>query len=197
MWSFSRDAVAAAGIIGCFVLVAAIQGGGGFSGEATDDSLYETTGSIGGINRAILPLERTAARAHPSRADAVSGRHAHRRASARSGGQGPQGATAAGSASEPDARNSAPARPQVLEAERSDIARRPDEPRGGGDDPALPPPPVALLALERPRGSHAPLQAGHPVIPARQLEARPCQIQRSVLTGSSACADDDDREDDN
>jgi hypothetical protein len=57
MWSFSRDAVAAAGIIGCFVLVTAIQGGGGFSGEATDDSLYdETTGSVGGINRAILPL---------------------------------------------------------------------------------------------------------------------------------------------
>ena len=56
MWSFSRDAVAAAGIIGCFVLVAAIQGDGGFSGEATDDSLYETTGSIGSINRAILPL---------------------------------------------------------------------------------------------------------------------------------------------
>ena len=56
MWSFSRDAVAAAGIIGCFVLVVAIQGGGGFSREATDDSLYETTGSIGGINRAILPL---------------------------------------------------------------------------------------------------------------------------------------------
>ena len=56
MWSFSRDAVAAAGIIGCFVLVAAIQGGGGFSREATDDSLYETTGSIGSINPAILPL---------------------------------------------------------------------------------------------------------------------------------------------
>ena len=56
MWSFSRDAVAAAGIIGCFVLVAAMQGDGGFSREATDDSLYETTGSIGGVNRAILPL---------------------------------------------------------------------------------------------------------------------------------------------
>src|SRR4029077_10173597 len=39
-----------------FVLVAAIQGDGGFSGEATDDSLYETTGSIASVNRAILPL---------------------------------------------------------------------------------------------------------------------------------------------
>jgi hypothetical protein len=56
MWSFSRDAAAAAGIIGCFVLVTAIQGGGGFSREATDDSTYETTGSIGSIKRAILPL---------------------------------------------------------------------------------------------------------------------------------------------
>src|ERR1700730_6459582 len=56
MWSFSRDAVATAGIIGCFALVVAIQGGGGFSRETTDDSLYETTGSIGSLNRAILPL---------------------------------------------------------------------------------------------------------------------------------------------
>jgi peptide/nickel transport system ATP-binding protein len=40
-------------------------------------------------------------------------------------------------------------------------------------------------------GGHAPLQAGHPVIPARQVEAQPCQTGRSVVTGSSAYADDD------
>ncbi len=56
MWSFSRDAVAGAGIVACFVLVIAIQGGGYVSGEEADDSLYETTGSIGSINRTILSL---------------------------------------------------------------------------------------------------------------------------------------------
>jgi peptide/nickel transport system ATP-binding protein len=40
-------------------------------------------------------------------------------------------------------------------------------------------------------GGHAPLQAGHPVIPARQVEAQPCQTGHSVVTGSSAYADDD------
>ena len=40
-------------------------------------------------------------------------------------------------------------------------------------------------------GGHAPLHAGHPVIPARQVEAQPCQTERSVVTGSSAYADDD------
>jgi hypothetical protein len=38
------------------------------------------------------------------------------------------------------------------------------------------------------------LYAGHPVIPAREVEARPYQIGRSVITGSSAYADDDDQE---
>jgi hypothetical protein len=42
-------------------------------------------------------------------------------------------------------------------------------------------------------GCHAPLQAGHPVITVRRVEALP-QTGRSVITGSSACADDDDRE---
>jgi len=54
-------------------------------------------------------------------------------------------------------------------------------------------------------GCHAPLQAGHPVIPARRTEASPSQNPTSVLTGSSAgachragrrpdpLADDDDR----
>ena len=40
-------------------------------------------------------------------------------------------------------------------------------------------------------GGHAPLHAGHPVIPARQVEAQPCHTERSVVTGSSAYADDD------
>src|ERR1700730_1836553 len=35
-------------------------------------------------------------------------------------------------------------------------------------------------------GGHAPLHAGHPVIPARQVEAQPCQTERSVVIGSSA-----------
>lgn len=56
MWSFSRDAIAAVGIVGCFVLVAAIGGGGNVSREDSDDGRYETTGSIGSVNRAILPL---------------------------------------------------------------------------------------------------------------------------------------------
>jgi hypothetical protein len=38
------------------------------------------------------------------------------------------------------------------------------------------------------------LYAGHPVIPARQVESNPDQINRSVITGSSACADDDNDE---
>jgi peptide/nickel transport system ATP-binding protein len=40
-------------------------------------------------------------------------------------------------------------------------------------------------------GGHAPLQAGHPVISTRQVEAQPCQTRHSVVTGSSAYADDD------
>ena len=40
-------------------------------------------------------------------------------------------------------------------------------------------------------GGHAPLQAGHPLIPARQVEVQPCQTGGSVVTGSSAYADDD------
>jgi len=32
---------------------------------------------------------------------------------------------------------------------------------------------------------------GHPVIPPRQIEAKVRQAERSVVTGSSACADDD------
>jgi hypothetical protein len=52
----------------------------------------------------------------------------------------------------------------------------------------------ANLSLNpQPLGCHAPLYAGHPVIPAREVEVKPCQIGRSVITGSSAYADDDDR----
>ena len=47
---------------------------------------------------------------------------------------------------------------------------------------------------QSPISCHAPLHAGHPVIPARKVEAPPWQIGRSVITGSSAYADDDDRE---
>jgi hypothetical protein len=47
---------------------------------------------------------------------------------------------------------------------------------------------------QSPVSCHAPLHAAHPVIPARQAEAPPCPIGRSVVTGSSAYADDDDRE---
>jgi peptide/nickel transport system ATP-binding protein len=43
----------------------------------------------------------------------------------------------------------------------------------------------------QPHGGHAPLQAGHPVIPVRPVEAQPCQTGRLVVTGSSAYADDD------
>ena len=45
-----------------------------------------------------------------------------------------------------------------------------------------------------PSGCHAPLHAGHPVITPQQAEAKACQTGRSLLTGSSAYADDDDRE---
>src|ERR1700731_3375591 len=38
------------------------------------------------------------------------------------------------------------------------------------------------------------LQAGHPVITPRDVEANATQTGRSVVTGSSAYADDDDRE---
>src|ERR1700731_1881153 len=51
--------------------------------------------------------------------------------------------------------------------------------------------PASAPSLPQPHGGHAPLQAGHPVIPARQVEAQPCQAGRSVVTGSSAYADDD------
>jgi hypothetical protein len=51
-----------------------------------------------------------------------------------------------------------------------------------------------LGSQPQPLHCHAPLQAGHPVISARQVEAKPCQIGLSVVTGSSAYADDDDRE---
>jgi hypothetical protein len=51
-----------------------------------------------------------------------------------------------------------------------------------------------MIGEQSPVSCHAPLHAGHPVIPARQAEARPCPIGRSVVTGSSAYADDDDRE---
>jgi hypothetical protein len=43
-------------------------------------------------------------------------------------------------------------------------------------------------------GCHAPLQAGHPVITPRQGEATASKSRGSVVTGSSAYADDDDRE---
>jgi peptide/nickel transport system ATP-binding protein len=51
--------------------------------------------------------------------------------------------------------------------------------------------PASAPYLPQSQGGHAPLQAGHPVIPARQVEAQPCQTGRSVVTGSSAYADDD------
>jgi hypothetical protein len=44
----------------------------------------------------------------------------------------------------------------------------------------------------QPLGCHAPLQAGHPVITPRQVEAKASQTRRSEVTGSSAYADDDD-----
>jgi peptide/nickel transport system ATP-binding protein len=50
---------------------------------------------------------------------------------------------------------------------------------------------AAAPYLPQPHGGHAPLHAGHPVIPVRQVEAQPCQTGRSVVTGSSAYADDD------
>src|SRR5438067_1892056 len=46
----------------------------------------------------------------------------------------------------------------------------------------------------QPPGCHAPLHAGHPVITPRQVEAKASQTGRSVITGSSAYADDDDGE---
>jgi hypothetical protein len=54
MWSFSRDAIAAAGILGCFVIVTVIAGRD--FGQAPADDAYETTGSIGSVTRALLPL---------------------------------------------------------------------------------------------------------------------------------------------
>jgi hypothetical protein len=56
MWSFSRDAIAAAGIVGCVVLVTAMRGDGYVGQPASDDDLYETTGSIGSVSRTTLPL---------------------------------------------------------------------------------------------------------------------------------------------
>jgi tripartite-type tricarboxylate transporter receptor subunit TctC len=44
----------------------------------------------------------------------------------------------------------------------------------------------------QPLGCHAQLQAGHPVITPRQVEAKAPQARRSEVTGSSASADDDD-----
>ena len=46
----------------------------------------------------------------------------------------------------------------------------------------------------QPHGCHAPLHAGHPVITPRQVEAKASQTGRPEVTGSSAYADDDDRE---
>ncbi len=59
-------------------------------------------------------------------------------------------------------------------------------------DAAQIPPPKG--EVDQPAGRHAPLYAGHPVIPVRQAEAKMPQTGRSVVTGSSAHADDDDRE---
>jgi hypothetical protein len=56
MWSFSRDAIAAAGIVGCVVLVTAMRGDGYVGQPASGDDLYETTGSIGSVSRTTLPL---------------------------------------------------------------------------------------------------------------------------------------------
>jgi hypothetical protein len=55
MWSFSRDAIAGVGILGCFGLAAAI-GGGDFGRAPAEDDIYETTGSIGSVQRSVLPL---------------------------------------------------------------------------------------------------------------------------------------------
>ena len=48
---------------------------------------------------------------------------------------------------------------------------------------------VNLSVGSQPVGCHAPLQAGHPVIPARQFEAKPCEnwivrIPRTITTES-------------
>jgi hypothetical protein len=51
-----------------------------------------------------------------------------------------------------------------------------------------------MIGEQSPVSYHAPLHAGHPVIPARKVEAPPSQIGRSVITGSSAYADDNLRE---
>jgi ATP-dependent Lhr-like helicase len=53
---------------------------------------------------------------------------------------------------------------------------------------------VRAGANPQPIDCHAPLHAGHPVIPAPEMEARPCQSPRSEVTGSSAYADDDNQE---
>jgi ATP-dependent Lhr-like helicase len=47
---------------------------------------------------------------------------------------------------------------------------------------------VRAGANPQPIDCHAPLHAGHPVIPAPEMEARPCQSPRSEVTGSSAGA---------
>jgi hypothetical protein len=39
-----------------------------------------------------------------------------------------------------------------------------------------------------------PASGGASSNPARRLEAKPCEIRPAVFTGSSACADDDDRQ---
>ena len=54
--------------------------------------------------------------------------------------------------------------------------------------------PVRCDIDAQPAGCHAPLHAGHPVITPRQVEAKASQTGRPEVTGSSAYADDDDRE---
>ena len=43
-------------------------------------------------------------------------------------------------------------------------------------------------------GLSCPASSGASSNPGGRVEAEPCQIRLSVITGSSACADDDDRE---
>jgi len=49
-----------------------------------------------------------------------------------------------------------------------------------------------LSLCRQPLGLSCPASAGHPVIPACRIEAKPCQSRAFLFTGSSACADDDD-----